>query len=46
MIIKELKDAVLALSEYNVIEIIPQVRTNIAYSLTNPKDLMDIAAIP
>ncbi len=46
MIIKELKDAVLTLSEYNVDEIIPQVRTNIAYSLSEPRDLMDIAAFP
>ncbi len=45
-VIKELKDAVSILSKYNVDEIIPQVRTNIAYSLPDPKDLMDIAAFP
>ncbi len=46
MIIKELKDAILMLSQYDIDKIIPQVRTNIAYSLPDPKDLMDVAAFP
>ncbi|MEM3540198.1 MAG: thiamine-phosphate synthase family protein [Thermoplasmata archaeon] len=43
---EKLKKAVLKLNNYNIVEIIPEVRMNIAYSRENPSSRMDVMAFP